>query len=105
MAWGSGDPRTSTAQWRRTTDRVKRRDGYRCTWVENGARCDGPADEVDHVVEVSEGGTDADENLRSLCADHHRRKTAAHANLVRWRHRRQRPDEPHPGMVDDEGGG
>ena|SRR5437868_8021469 len=91
--------RTGTAEWIRTTKRIKARDGHRCTWIEDGQRCTGTADEVDHILEFADGGTDDDSNLRSLCIDHHRRKTAAHANRTRWsKAARRRPSPPHPGL-------
>jgi 5-methylcytosine-specific restriction endonuclease McrA len=34
-----------------------------------------PATEVDHIVPLSRGGTDALENLQSLCAQCHEAKT------------------------------
>jgi len=78
--------RTGTAEWIRT-------------WIEDGQRCTGTADEVDHILEFADGGTDDDSNLRSLCIDHHRRKTAAHANRTRWsKAARRRPSPPHPGL-------
>lgn len=52
----------STRRWRRTRKRIFRRDGYRCT------EC-GAVDrlEADHVKPVAAGGTDDDDNLRTLC--------------------------------------
>ena len=38
--------------------------------------CDGIATQVDHIVPKSEGGTDDQENLQSLCHSCHSRKTA-----------------------------
>ena len=35
------------------------------------------ADEVDHVVPLSEGGADTDENLQAINAECHKRKSAA----------------------------
>ena len=35
-----------------------------------------PATQVDHIVPKANGGTDDEENLQSLCARHHSRKTA-----------------------------
>jgi 5-methylcytosine-specific restriction endonuclease McrA len=49
-----------------------RRDGYRCTWVENGRRCTETTNlEVDHRVSIANGGTWALSNLQTLCHDHH----------------------------------
>lgn len=97
MTWGKGNPRTSTAAWRKTRRFVLARDGHRCTWLEGGRRCTNPATEVDHIREWADGGIDDPSNLRSLCEPHHYRKTAQHANLTRWA-RRQRPEQPHPGV-------
>lgn len=36
-----------------------------------------PAAEVDHIVAITNGGGDQDENLEALCHDCHRTKTAA----------------------------
>jgi 5-methylcytosine-specific restriction endonuclease McrA len=49
-----------------------RRDGYRCTWIEDGRRCTETRNlEVDHRVEVVKGGTWDLTNLQTLCHDHH----------------------------------
>ena len=39
------------------------------------ADCGGPADQVDHIVPLSRGGTNRFSNLQSLCASCHSRKT------------------------------
>jgi hypothetical protein len=60
------------------------------TTEECGSRCchgRKPAREVDHVLELQDGGSHADENLLSKCASCHRRKTRV---LKRWRERRAR---------------
>jgi 5-methylcytosine-specific restriction protein A len=36
-----------------------------------------PADEIDHIVPLAEGGTDSDDNVRSLCRYCHARRTAS----------------------------
>lgn len=36
-------------------------------------------DEVDHRIPLWEGGSDADENLETICQQRHREKTAAEA--------------------------
>ncbi|MCP3904776.1 MAG: HNH endonuclease [Planctomycetes bacterium] len=38
-------------------------------------RCGDPADQVDHVLPKSQGGTDEQHNLQSLCTRCHSRKT------------------------------
>ena len=58
--------------------------------------------EIDHIVEVHDGGTNDDDNLQALCEDCHKRKTAdfAHARAVR---RKMRPQVPGPWLTPDEG--
>lgn len=48
---------------------IRDRDWHVC------AECGEPAHEVDHVVEVADGGTNAPSNLQLLCDPHHRQKT------------------------------
>ncbi len=57
----------STRAWRQTRAQILYRDAYRCVL------CGHAAHEVDHIVPVADGGTDAPANLRSLCH-------ACHAN-------------------------
>ncbi len=47
-----------------------------CEWTEGGSRCESGATEVDHIRPKVRGGGDEAANLRSLCARHHRQKTA-----------------------------
>lgn len=51
----------STRQWRKTRARVLARDGQSCRY------CGAPADHVDHVDPVANGGTDDDANLAAAC--------------------------------------
>jgi 5-methylcytosine-specific restriction endonuclease McrA len=41
--------------------------------------CDAPAVDVDHVLPLWSGGTNANDNLEALCVDCHKQKTAAEA--------------------------
>lgn len=93
MTW-LGDPRTSNAAWRRKRARILRRDRGVCHV------CGKPgADEVDHLVPVAGGGSDHESNLAAIhrrpC---HARKSAAEGNRARWKHKRKRPPEQHPGL-------
>jgi hypothetical protein len=57
---GTVDPRIRKA--------VYRRDGYTCCWCHNHiATCLDPL-EIDHIIPWSAGGTNATDNLRTLCA-------------------------------------
>jgi 5-methylcytosine-specific restriction protein A len=77
-------------------------DGFRCTYrnVYN-ERCDGPAEECDHIG-------DRDDHrvfmLRSLCTFHHGKKSGtqgaqAGAALRRKHNSRFRREERHPGLL------
>lgn len=62
-------------KWRQLRGRVLRRDRYLCQeHLRKGE--DIPANEVDHKIPLSRGGTDSLENLESLCKRCHDRKTA-----------------------------
>jgi 5-methylcytosine-specific restriction endonuclease McrA len=82
--------------WGRTRRRVLRRDGGIC-YV-----CRKPgANQVDHIVPASAGGSDDDSNLAAIhqhpC---HAAKTAQEANARNPRAvSRKRAPEPHPGVV------
>ncbi len=45
--------------------------------------------EVDHIVALELGGSDADHNLECLCSEHHKRKTAADVGAIARAKRRQ----------------
>ncbi len=60
--------RTGRRDWRRTRARILTRDNHRCHY------CHGPADQVDHIVSVSQGGTDDDHNLAAACGTCNARK-------------------------------
>lgn len=64
------------AEWRKARELVLRRDNWLCVPCRRAGRAT-PAAEVDHVVPKEEGGTDAHENLQSICRDCHTAKTAS----------------------------
>ena len=101
MTW-EGDPRTSTAGWKKLRTRVLTRDRWICQI------CNQPgAGTVDHIIPASLGGGDDPANLQAVhdqpC---HRKKTAAEANAAKAARRasRLRPPEPHPGLITPRGG-
>jgi 5-methylcytosine-specific restriction endonuclease McrA len=55
----------STRNWRRVRAQVLHRDEHECVL------CGAPGSEVDHVVQLVEGGSDHPANLRTLCHDCH----------------------------------
>ena len=80
-----------------TRPRILARDGYRCTYQVVGVRCAKRATDVDHIIPVSQGGGEGDENLASLCQGHHRSKTGREGQSAVIQ--RKRGAEAHPGMV------
>lgn len=62
--------------WRRIRERVLKRDGYLCQPCRRKGRLT-PAAEVHHVKALSQGGTDDDGNLLSMCSDCHGEADAA----------------------------
>lgn len=52
--------------WARTKERVLARDGGCVMPPPHGGRL-----EFDHIVPRSQGGSSADDNVRTLCHDHH----------------------------------
>jgi 5-methylcytosine-specific restriction protein A len=69
------DPFYLSPAWRSFRPSILRRDGGRCTWVENGVRCARRAVVVDHIIARRDGGADFDpNNCRSLCRLHDNRR-------------------------------
>ena len=88
------------SDWSTLRAATLRRDGGRCTWTDDGQRCQVRATDVDHWIPASRGGTDHPDNLRSLCGTHHDRKTAAEANAANPMAKPRRRDaEAHPGLI------
>ena len=54
-------PGVGTRTWRKTRERILRRDGYICQY------CAQEADTVDHVIPRRVGGLDTDDNLVAAC--------------------------------------
>lgn len=54
------------------------------------------ATEDDHLIPVSQGGTDDLTNRRGACHSCHRRKSQSESRVGR---RRIRLEEPHPGLI------
>lgn len=61
--------------WQQLRARILKRDGYLCRDCRTEGRVT-LATDVDHITPKAKGGTDEDDNLQSLCADHHKAKTA-----------------------------
>ena len=75
-SWGSG---RGGRPWRRKRAAILVRDNYTC-------RVCGLITkdlEVDHIVNVAQGGTDDDENLQAICIPCHKAKTARESSAHR----------------------
>jgi 5-methylcytosine-specific restriction protein A len=99
MAWDTDRKSRLPADWRRRRIRVLRRDGYSCQAIEHGKRCGAPANQVDHVIAGDDHSLD---NLQSLCASHHAKKSSQEGVAARAKYPNKRAPESHPGLI---GGG
>ncbi|MBW7903016.1 MAG: HNH endonuclease [Rhodocyclaceae bacterium] len=81
---GSRHERGYGADWVRRRIVILRRDGGLCQPCLRAGRVT-TATQVDHITPKSDGGTDAEDNLQSICADCHAAKTAAEAGGARRR--------------------
>ena len=101
MAW-EGSDRSSRlpSDWPKIRQERLKKDGYRCVWKlpKTGARCPRGATEVDHI---RPGDDHSMGNLRSLCEDHHKLKTAMDNRRAKRKIKasRFRHAEEHPGRV------
>ncbi len=103
MAWVRGSSRTSTAEWKQLVSQARRELPLVCVatglteadLLEQGERL-----ELDHIIPVSEGGTDTIDNVQWLSSSAHARKTKAEwlRGQQRRRARRKLPVETHPGL-------
>jgi 5-methylcytosine-specific restriction protein A len=78
--WGQG---RGGRPWRRTRARILERDKYLCQCEAcRKANLLTPANEVDHIIPISQGGTGEDSNLRAINAQCHALKTALEAQAA-----------------------
>lgn len=100
--YAGGTTLSSRHEWYTIRRRILERDDHICQLKAYG--CEGDALEVHHRVEQSEGGTDDDDNLISLCAPCHSRLTIEHnRKLARQRaeQKKQLKRSQHPGIKKD----
>ncbi|CAP00380.1 hypothetical protein; putative nuclease [Acinetobacter baumannii SDF] len=72
--WGSG---RGGRPWRRLKAKIHLRDKYTC-------QCCGVVTmelELDHIVNIAQGGNDDESNLQSLCVPCHKAKTQAESRV------------------------
>lgn len=106
MSWSTSDRKSRLpGNWESLRKKILKRDGYRCKAQTLTGRCPGVATDVDHI---KRGDDHSDSNLQSLCADHHKQKTAREGHLAYNAQRRAQQkrierdfgnQEPHPGTL------
>jgi 5-methylcytosine-specific restriction enzyme A len=69
-------------EWEKARKRVLVRDKYLCQLCMKAKRVR-VATDVDHIVPRAQGGSEADDNLQSLCGDCHKAKTAREGQTPR----------------------
>lgn len=87
--------------WPAIRKRVLARDQYKCQWLDNGEACGKRASTVDRIKPRYLGGTEDDDNCRSLCWSHHQRKSSSEGGSAKRRpshYYSARPTEQHPGL-------
>lgn len=78
--WANSKRSGGSRAWRRLRRVVFNEQGGMCAVP----GCPDLADQLDHIVPVSEGGTDERSNVQALCLDHHTEKTQQEAARARW---------------------
>lgn len=97
--WNTADPNRYRGVPRHVADRIRRRDHWSCVICghHSNRRRELP---VDHRLNHQRGGTNADDNLQTLCVPCHNKKTTTERRAGQQaRHDRLRVgEEPHPGL-------
>ena len=75
-SWGAG---RGGRPWRRKRESILIRDNYTCRVCELTTK----DLEVDHIVNVAQGGNDEDGNLQAICIPCHKAKTARESSAYR----------------------
>lgn len=73
--------RSADAKWRKTQRFVLKRDNHRCR-IHYVDTCIGVATEVDHIIPVSQGGTDHPSNLQAACRPCHLAKSSDEGHIA-----------------------
>ena len=100
MPWESSRRRKDPPYWPKLRERVIER----ALGVCEAPDCFYPGQDVDHIVNLANGGDDSMANLQLLCPWHHKQKTAKEAAEARKKLppiRERRAKEKHPGLIED----
>lgn len=84
--WKSTGPptrssRSADARWRRLTKQILKRDNHQCQ-IRYVGICTGRATEVDHIIPVTQGGTDHPSNLQAACRECHLAKSSDEGHIA-----------------------
>ena len=102
MPWDTSTRKSTLPRdWAHRRLRVLQRQLYMCRWIlSTNTTCDAYATDVDHIIPHSQGGSDDESNLQSLCRFHHLKKSSAEGAAARKpRPSRKRVAETHPGVI------
>ncbi len=70
-------------QWRRKREQIFKRDQYTCQICQRIGQPTKGKDsslELDHIINLANGGTNTDNNLQTICHSCHKTKTAKESN-------------------------
>lgn len=73
--------RSAEGNWRKKRKRVLKRDSHHCRLNYVGI-CIGIATEVDHIIPVTQNGSDDMENLQAVCGPCHRAKSSDEGHVA-----------------------
>ena len=102
--WDSSKRRKDPPYWPQLRHQVIARANGLCEFIyepdlfePNSKRCNYRANEVDHIINLAQGGNDDMTNLQLLCPYHHKQKTSQEAARARKPKTERKPREAHPG--------
>jgi 5-methylcytosine-specific restriction endonuclease McrA len=99
MGWETSNRRRDPANWNALRAYIAERDNHRCAeHMRDGTPCPDIGTECDHIIPLSQGGTDHPDNLRMMCKWHHARKSSREGVSARKAYTERKPPERHPGM-------
>lgn len=105
MPWESSKRRKDPPYWKALRLQIIERAQGQCehTPLANDppphGRCPFPGRDVDHIINLAQGGDDSPTNLQLLCEWHHKQKTQREARANRTPRTEKHPGEKHPGIL------
>jgi|TARA_B110000971_G_C20004250_1_gene498318 5-methylcytosine-specific restriction protein A len=106
MPWETAPRRKDPPGWKALRQTVIARAQEQCEYTPPGInnsntynRCSYQGRDVDHIINVAQGGSHELSNLQLLCEWHHKQKTQAEAKANRVSRTERHPGEKHPGLL------